>query len=78
MPIIEQVPELEVTQRDLEILTLVKAGYSNIEMTKILFISESTIKTHLSRLYLDFNVHSRYELIIYLWKYGIPNIRRKG
>jgi DNA-binding CsgD family transcriptional regulator len=40
-----------VTPRELEILTLIAKGMSNREIAEKLFVSESTVKTHSSRLF---------------------------
>ena len=46
-----QVERLGVTARELEILELITQGLSNREIAGKLFISENTVKTHLSRLF---------------------------
>lgn len=43
--------ESGVTPRELEILTLIAKGMSNREIAEKLFVSESTVKTHSSRLF---------------------------
>lgn len=40
---------LGITERELEVLTLVAAGFSNREIAAQLFVSENTIKTHCAR-----------------------------
>jgi ATP/maltotriose-dependent transcriptional regulator MalT len=40
---------LGITDRELEILTLIARGHSNREIATQLFVSENTIKTHCSR-----------------------------
>ncbi len=40
---------LGITARELEILTLVAAGFSNREIANQLFVSENTVKTHCAR-----------------------------
>lgn len=46
-----KVEELELTRRELEVLTLMADGLSNREMAERLCISENTVKTHCSRLF---------------------------
>ncbi|HWN10996.1 MAG TPA: response regulator transcription factor [Pyrinomonadaceae bacterium] len=43
--------ELAITPRELEILELIARGMSNREIAEKLFVSESTVKTHSSRLF---------------------------
>jgi two-component system, NarL family, response regulator LiaR len=40
---------LGITDRELEILTLIARGFSNREIATQLFVSENTVKTHCSR-----------------------------
>ena len=43
--------ELHITHRELEILELIAQGLSNREIAEKLFVSESTVKTHSSRVF---------------------------
>ena len=43
--------ELGITRREIEILELIAKGMSNREIADKLFVSESTVKTHSSRLF---------------------------
>jgi len=47
----ERAKELGVTPRELEILAILAAGLSNREIAAQLFVSENTVKTHVSRLF---------------------------
>jgi len=42
---------LGITPRELEILELIAAGLSNREIAERVFVSENTVKTHLSRVF---------------------------
>jgi two-component system, NarL family, response regulator LiaR len=46
-----QQQSLGITDRELEILTLIARGLSNREIATQLFVSENTVKTHCSRAY---------------------------
>jgi DNA-binding CsgD family transcriptional regulator len=47
----EQLKQLGITKRELEILELIAHGMSNREIAEKLFVSENTVKTHSSRLF---------------------------
>jgi DNA-binding NarL/FixJ family response regulator len=51
----------ELTRRELEILRLVAQGHSNGELAKMLWITEQTIKFHLSNIYRKLDVGNRTE-----------------
>jgi NarL family two-component system response regulator LiaR len=42
---------LAITPRELEVLELIAAGLSNKEIAQRVFVSENTVKTHLSRVF---------------------------
>lgn len=53
-----------LSDREMEVLRLVAAGLSNKKITEELFISLSTVKTHLRNIYSKLNLHSRTEAIV--------------
>lgn len=52
-----------LTQREMQILSLVAAGLSNREMANKLFLSEATVKTHMRNISSKLGVHSRTQAI---------------
>lgn len=46
----KKIQELNISSREFEVLELISRGHSNKEIGEILFLSESTIKTHVSNL----------------------------
>jgi ATP/maltotriose-dependent transcriptional regulator MalT len=52
-----------LTERELEVLRLLAAGRSNVEMSAGLFVEHSTVKTHLVHLYRKLGVHSRIQAV---------------
>lgn len=54
-----KIAELEITDREYEVLQGISEGLSNKEIADKLFISESTIKTHVSHLLVKLNAKRR-------------------
>ena len=48
-----------VTEREVEVLRLLARGLSNKEMARLLFVSEATVKSHLSHVYTKLGVDTR-------------------
>lgn len=44
------IEELKISKREYEVLELINLGHSNLEISSQLFISESTVKSHVSSL----------------------------
>jgi DNA-binding CsgD family transcriptional regulator/MFS family permease len=57
-----------LTVREQEVLQLILSGKSNKEIAQLLFISESTVKTHVRNIFSKYDVGSRAELISTLLK----------
>src|SRR5262245_34509624 len=58
-----KVRDVGLTQRELEILTLIAQGLSNREIGERLFVSENTVKTHASRLFEKMQVNRRVQAV---------------
>lgn len=50
-----------LTRREIEILQLVAEGYSNAQLAKMLWVTEQTVKFHLSNIYRKLGVANRTE-----------------
>ena len=46
----QKIDQLQISKREYEVLQLIAKGHSNQEIAQQLFISESTVKTHVSKL----------------------------
>ena len=55
----QKIRDLEITAREYEVLQSISEGLSNKEIAEKLFISESTIKTHVSNLLMKLNAKRR-------------------
>lgn len=60
-----------LTKREMEILTLVAEGLTNEEIGKKIFISEKTVKTHLTNIFDKLKVNNRFKAALMLM--GHPN-----
>ncbi len=58
-----KIEELGLSEREMEVLQLISKGYSNVEIGEKLFISESTIKTHVSNLFVKLDVKRRTQAV---------------
>ena len=58
-----KVSELGISTREYEVLQLIASGLSNQEIAQKLFISESTVKTHVSNLLIKLDAKRRTQAI---------------
>lgn len=58
-----QIKQLGLSAREYEVLVEIKNGLSNKEIANKLFVSESTIKTHVSNMLLKLDVKRRTQAI---------------
>lgn len=68
---VDNKPSLELTKRELEILSLVKKGLLSKEISDKLFISVHTVNTHRQRLLEKLGANNTIEAIIFATKYGL-------
>jgi NarL family two-component system response regulator LiaR len=61
----------ELTDREVEVLRLIASGMSNRQISEALFISEKTVKTHVSSLLSKLDLNDRTQLAIYAIKNGL-------
>jgi len=59
----QRIGELGISQRELEVLQHISRGMSNQEIAEKLFVSESTIKTHVSNLFVKLDVKRRTQAV---------------
>lgn len=65
--------DIGLTDREEEVLAEVATGSSNVEIANNLFISLSTVKTHLSSLQSKIGARNRVELAAFAWRSGRMN-----
>ena len=61
----QQMPTPRLTDREMEVLTLVAQGLNNRDIAKELFISENTVKNHVRNILEKLHLHSRMEAVVY-------------
>lgn len=66
---VEAFPDL--TPREHEVLQLMALGHPNEQIADELFITEGTVKNHVTRLYTKLGVNSRAEAVAWAWQHGI-------
>jgi DNA-binding NarL/FixJ family response regulator len=60
-----------LTEREREVVTLIGEGLKNKQIAERLFISETTVRHHLSSVFSKLNVSDRLELVIYAYRHGL-------
>jgi DNA-binding CsgD family transcriptional regulator len=60
-----------LTQREVEVLSLLPRGHSNAQIAEALFVSPRTVQTHLSNLYAKLGVSGRAEAVAYAVGHGL-------
>jgi DNA-binding NarL/FixJ family response regulator len=60
-----------LTPRELEVLKLVARGMKNSEIAQALFLSESTVKTHVARMLSKLGLRDRTQAVIVAYEFGV-------
>jgi DNA-binding NarL/FixJ family response regulator len=67
-----------LTRRELEILTLVAEGHSNAQLARMLWVTEQTVKFHLSNIYRKLDVSNRTEASRWAQVHGLLPLQAQG
>jgi NarL family two-component system response regulator LiaR len=68
-------PFTELTEREMEVLTLIAKGYTNQKIAEDLVISIGTVKGHVSNILSKLHLADRTQAAVYAWQEGI--VRRE-
>lgn len=60
-----------LTSREMDVLACIAKGFSNQDIAQALFVSEKTVKNHLTNIFRKLNVNDRTQALIYVLKHKI-------
>lgn len=67
-------PYQNLTNREMEVLTLLAKGYTNKEISDRIFISVKTVETHRKKIYGKLGIQSRAELVHFAIKHHLLDL----
>ncbi len=78
VPPVRRGPAGQLTAREAEVLGLVARGLSNGEIAAALYLSETTVKTHVGRILTKLAARDRVHAVIYAYEHGVVGARARA
>ena len=69
----DQAPGTNLTPRELEVLQALTSGAANSKIAEQLFITEQTVKNHVSNIFKKLGVETRVEAVLYAIRHGLAS-----
>jgi DNA-binding NarL/FixJ family response regulator len=68
----------DLTERELDVLRLIARGMSNVEIGRELYISDTTVKTHITHILQKLNLRDRVQAVVLAYETGLFDADARG